>query len=1264
MNYNGSNDAQERSQTIHDRFSEELGALIAHVYLKLKQDFPELFTIRDLKRATEALVLFLDSGLSEKDAFVDVCNYAFTQIQPESEGIVRSIIEQDSYIKAVLPDFEPRDLTLLTPRLPALVTSISGGLNSFLQILETYNESPTVKTLLAMLASLVNATDRETRIMARKIAYDLLFDDSLRDVILEELEEELTDMDWTARQAAVVVLATLYGDRIAGGKNTDWHLLETLLRDDAWAVRQATVEALSNIYPTLIQRDVDVDLKGLEAALKDRSWVVRKATVNALGDVYTARVERGIPTDVAPLERLLTDHDTEVHQAALGALGDVYSTLIKRGKDVDISSLEADAASRDEKVQMALMIALGSVYVALLDRGIVSPISRVERGISSEFLGVRKTAASVLGVVYPAFIKHGEAIDLEQLEMGLDALLDYNRQVTIEALGVIYPALIDVGIQVDLPRLELGLNDEYWAVRQATVKALGNIYPTLIQRDVDVDLKGLEAALNDRSWVVRKATVNALGDVYTARIERGIPTDVSLLQHVLTESNDELRRVSVEALSRVYTARIERGIPTDVALLENLLTDDDIEVRQAIIKAFGLVYPALIHAKKSAVRVKKLENSTSDKHAKNRVAAAKALGDIYATLIECGKEPDIRPLEQLLTDNNSDVRQAAVEALARVYPRCVDKDMAVNLHALQQVLDDNAVEVRSEAQNLFGSVARAMLLGSDNGEFQETIRELGDELDESLSAPLSGTYSPYVQLKGNSLQVGPLSMQKKTLHTSAQQCIVTKTAYEMLNAIASAFLLNHPFLLMGPTSTGKSFLIKWLAETLGYEHISYTLNPYISKSELIGGIKPNNQGKFVWQNGIILKAAKRGTWLVLEELNLAASEVLEILNDYLITGKFVYSENGDQRVVEPSGEFRLFATANPSSYAQRERLSQVFVSRFKVQYQRELSEEDLIEILSGLFGIPAHLAYSIAFFHVTLQEQANSKVIGKEEKEPYIFSLRDLIRLGRRLEPAIQTNVPEPAFMRLLGTELADICVARVRNRDEREGLLKLIDTIFGIKAEGSSSEDAFINPSEQLGQLLADLPVTRGRRFIPGEEARIVPTETQRHTLVSMLKALKFDEPILLVGYPASGKTTLVRYLARQKKTDLYYVNLSSDSGIEELLGGFTQDRRGTWRYKRGLLFKAVKSGAWLLIDEANLNPLSEYLNTLLDFGYVTDEEATLFELHPNFRLFFSINPPKIHPSRNVLSPALRTRFNEVWLEEITDVAELSELVDRWKRT
>src|SRR5659263_92841 len=82
MKKSASIDVLQHSQTTEDRFSDELGALVARVYLKLKQDFPELFTIRDLKRATEALTLFLESGLSEKDAFVDTCHYAFTQIQP------------------------------------------------------------------------------------------------------------------------------------------------------------------------------------------------------------------------------------------------------------------------------------------------------------------------------------------------------------------------------------------------------------------------------------------------------------------------------------------------------------------------------------------------------------------------------------------------------------------------------------------------------------------------------------------------------------------------------------------------------------------------------------------------------------------------------------------------------------------------------------------------------------------------------------------------------------------------------------------------------------------------------------------------------------------------------------------------------------------------------------------------------------------------------------------------------------------------------
>ena len=1244
-----------------DRFTAALGGLVAHVYLKLKHDFPDFFTIRDLKRATEAVTLFLEAGLSEKDAFVEACHYGFTRIQPENEPIIRSIVEEQQNIKAVLKDFDPLDFTSESPQLPALVTSLSEGVSSFVELLITSTASPRIKPFLRVLSALVSAPEKRTQIVGRKIAYDVLVADFLRDIIIEELEDALTDTAWTARKAAVAVLASLYSERIREGKAVDTSLLELLLRDESWAVRQATAEALGTVYPALIQRDTDVDLKALEAALGDRSWVVRKTAANALGTVYPALIEHGNAVEMVFLERLLTDHDTEVRQATVRALGIAYSELVKRGEGVDIDALEADLGDRDEKFQMALIETLGRVYVSLIGRGVVSSLSMLEHALDSEFLGVRKTAAQVLGAVYPAFIKHDRQISVAQIERGLDGLIDYIRQTTIEALGIIYPALIEAGVAVDVSRLKTGLSDDYWAVRQATAEALGTVYPALIQRDTDVDLKALEAALSDRSWVVRKTAANALGTVYPALIEHGNAVDSALLERLLLRSDDQMRRNAVHALSRVYLALIEHGNAVNVAPLERLLTDQDPEVRRATVTALGAIYPALLQ-RETAIEVKKLERSIQSKHAGVRVAVTKALGRVYAALMEHGNAVNVAPLERLLTDQDPEVRRATIEALQRVYPRRVREGQTPPLLQLERALDDEVAEVRAAAQELFASVLRAVLSGQEEAEFVQAIQELSEELDEPLSAPLSGAYAPFFLLGKDSLRVGRLTLKKKRVRTNAPPCIVTKASYEMLYAIASAYLLHHPLLLMGPTSTGKSFLVKWLAEALGNQHVSYTLNPYISKSELVGGIKPNKQGTFVWQDGIILTAAKRGLCLVLEELNLATSEVLEILNDYLITGKFVYSENGDQRVVKPSNEFRLFATANPLSYAQRERLSRVFVSRFKVHYQPELSEEDLIEILSGLFEIPAHLAYSVAFFHITLQEQADSKVIGKEEKEPYIFSLRDLIRLGRRLTPAIKANVPEPALLGLLARELSDVYVARVRNGDEREALIKLIDTLFGLKTESTCVEDALAFHAEQLAQLLADLSVTRGRYLIPGQEADIVPTKTQRQTLVSVVKALFFNEPILLVGYPASGKTTLIRYLAREKKTDLYYVNLSSDSGLEELLGGYTQGRSGTWHYKRGLLFKAVKRGAWLFIDEANLNPLSEYLNTLLDFGYVADEEGTLFELHPNFRLFFSINPPKIHPSRNVLSPALRTRFNEIWIEEITDPEELSELVEDWK--
>jgi midasin len=509
--------------------------------------------------------------------------------------------------------------------------------------------------------------------------------------------------------------------------------------------------------------------------------------------------------------------------------------------------------------------------------------------------------------------------------------------------------------------------------------------------------------------------------------------------------------------------------------------------------------------------------------------------------------------------------------------------------------------------------------------------------------------------------VGDLRLDRASSRDDIPACVMTESGYHILETLSIGYLLRHSVLLLGPTSTGKSFLIKWLAHVLGYKHLSYSINPYTSKFEIIGGIKPDGEGRFVWQDGILLNAARDGLWLTLEEINLASSEVVEIMNDYLITGRISYSANGEQRELYPHPDFRLFATGNPESYSQRQKLSQVFLSRFKILYQKELSEEELSQILSSLFELTSSSALPIARFHTTLQNQADSRIIGKAEKDPYTFTLRDIIRLGRRLGPLLVNRSADKEYLKKFFLEFFSVYIGRLRDSSEREAVVSLLDAHFGFRAEGLDLEEALISASLDLNSLLAALTSSKGDELIPRHDAAIVPTPTQRITLYLILKALINNEPLLVAGNPASGKTTIIRYLASQKETDLYYVNLSSDTGLEELLGGYTQDKKGKWHYRKGLLFRAMEEGSWLLIDEANLSPLSEYLNTLLDFGYVIDGEENVCHAHPNFRIFLSMNPPSVHQSRNLLSPALRSRFTEVWVEELTNLGELAGLIDTW---
>ena len=105
--------------------------------------------------------------------------------------------------------------------------------------------------------------------------------------------------------------------------------------------------------------------------------------------------------------------------------------------------------------------------------------------------------------------------------------------------------------------------------------------------------------------------------------------------------------------------------------------------------------------------------------------------------------------------------------------------------------------------------------------------------------------------------------------------------------------------------------------------------------EAWGGAAPS-AGRFEWVDGVLLKAATTGEWVLLENANLCSPTVLDRLNPLLETGgSLLVSEcghgaDGEPRVVRAHPEFRLFLALDPRrgevSRAMRNRGVEVFMS--------------------------------------------------------------------------------------------------------------------------------------------------------------------------------------------------------------------------------------------------------------------------------------------------------------------------------------------------
>lgn len=162
----------------------------------------------------------------------------------------------------------------------------------------------------------------------------------------------------------------------------------------------------------------------------------------------------------------------------------------------------------------------------------------------------------------------------------------------------------------------------------------------------------------------------------------------------------------------------------------------------------------------------------------------------------------------------------------------------------------------------------------------------------------------------------------------------------------------------------------------------------------------------------------------------------------------------------------------------------------------------------------------------------------------------------------------------------------------------------------------------------------------------------TENHDL---LKAcIENNQPALLIGETGTGKTTLVRELAKEKKATLHRVSVNGSMGIEEILGKWLV-KDGTTYWQDGILTTAMKEGHWIVFDEINaaLPEILFTLHSLLDDDrkiLLPEKDNEIVVPHKNFRFFATMNPPEEYAGTKDMNKALMSRFTAVLIIEVLD--------------
>ncbi|CAL2028660.1 unnamed protein product [Caenorhabditis brenneri] len=431
------------------------------------------------------------------------------------------------------------------------------------------------------------------------------------------------------------------------------------------------------------------------------------------------------------------------------------------------------------------------------------------------------------------------------------------------------------------------------------------------------------------------------------------------------------------------------------------------------------------------------------------------------------------------------------------------------------------------------------------------------------------------------------------------------TCAENFCLIARGLLINNSILLEGAPGCRKSSTSMALAQLIG--------NP-------ITRLNLNSTTTFRWEDGPVLKAIKKGEWILLDETNLASQSVLEGLNACFDHRRVLYIAELNREFEIPStSNCRFFACQNPRVQGgNRRALPKSFINRFTNIYTNDLSKNDIEIVLDGVDN-KCLLTLEQRKAMVTISEQCEiESERGSFIGGPYSFNLRDLLRWYDLLEAG-----------RMLGESFELVYMTRTlgpRNCGKRA----VVENVANIC--GKQLKSIALNADTDAQELIGSYEQVVDEDCLDDAKSKVIGILRQKTIDDALLEKIQNAEDL--------NKLEAVIELIMAENGDIEevrdVVNIATQSSMR-------------FEWKDSVFVDAYLNGDWLLIEDVNLCSAAvlDRLNSCLESGgrLVIAERQNSYEPlepHPDFRVFLSMDAKVGEISR-----AMRNRSVEIYLDE-----------------